>query len=203
MKQGKLTRLTAIFAIALLFGAVSAGADEVLDEINDAIKSYKAGDYSSAVSALEFAAQQIRQMQAGEISKALPEPLPGWEAEEAESAALGGAMMGGAVAASREYYKGDSSISINITGESPALQAVMMMVDNSMMLSMSGKKVQKIRGHKAIIEYDKSENEGEITIVIKKSVMVSISGSGVSLEEMTAYAEALNFEMIETFAEGS
>jgi hypothetical protein len=203
MNPGTLKRMAAMIVMALLVCTASAGADEVLDEINDAISSYKSGDYSTAVSALEFAAQQIRQMQAGDLTKALPEPLPGWEADEAESAAMGGAMLGGAVAASREYHKGDSSVSVNITGESPALQAVLMMVENSMMLSMSGKKVKKIKSHKAIIEYDKGDKSGEITMVVKKSVMVSISGYDVSLEDMMAYAEALDFDLIVSFAEGS
>ena len=194
--------VSALAAVAMIFSVVNIQADEITDEINDAIKLYQAGDYAGAVDGLDFAAQQIRQLQAGNITKALPEPLKGWEADEAEATALSGAMMGGAVGASRDYTKGDASVSINITGESPALQAVMMMFNNSMMLSMSGQKVKKIKGNKAIIDYDKGDMAGEITMAVNKTVLVVISGNDCALEDMMAYAEALDFEMIEKFADG-
>jgi len=188
--------------VSMMLPVINAQADEIIDEINEAIKLYKSGDLSGAVDGLDFAAQQIRQLQAGSITKALPEPLKGWKADEAEGSALAGGMMGGAVSASRRYYKGNANIEVSITGESPALQAMMMMFDNSMMLSMSGKKIKKIKGNKAVIEFDKADKYGEITMVIKKAVMVVINGSACALEEMMAYAEALDFEMLEEFAEG-
>ncbi len=188
--------------LVMMFSALSIAADEIVDEINEAIKLYKAGDYAEAVDGLEFAAQQIRQLQAGNITKALPEPLKGWEADDAEGVALGGSMLGGAINASRTYTKDAANISISLTGDSPALQAVMMMFDNSMMLSMSGKKVKRIKGNKATIDYDKGDMMGEITLVVKKSVMVVVNGSDCTLEDMMAYTEAIDYTVIEKFAEG-
>ena len=75
-------RILAALALVLVI-AQPAAADEIVDQINQAIEMYQAGDYAGAAGELEFAAAQIRQLRAGEISAALPDPLPGWTAEDA------------------------------------------------------------------------------------------------------------------------
>jgi hypothetical protein len=187
-----------VLAVALLAGA--AWADEVLDEINEAVRLYEAGDLSGAVSSLDFAAQQIREQMAGEVATALPAPLPGWEAQDAETSALGGAMFGGGISAQRTYTKGDASVDVQIVGQSPMLQMVVGMLNNPMMLSSGGKKAIKIKGNRGSLEYDAAENTGEIQVVVANSVLVTINGTDVSQEDLTAYAEAVDYAKIEASA---
>jgi hypothetical protein len=187
-------------ALAIHPGA--ALADEILGQIEEAIVLYKQGDYAGAASGLDFAATQIRQLQAGRVSEALPEPLTGWKAAEAETAAMSGAMFGGGITAERSYVKDDAQVDIQIVGEAPMLQAVLMMFNNPMMMSGSGKKLTRIKSQKAALEYDKDDQSGEIIIVVQNSVMVTVKGSDVSQEDLRAYADAIDYDLISKLASG-
>jgi len=188
--------------LILLLSAAPAQADEILDEIAAARKAYEAGDYSEAVEGLEFAAQQIRQLQAGRIADALPAPLSGWEAEEVESTAMGGAFMGGGIAAGRAYTRGDAAVDVELIGEAPMLQAVLMMLKNPMMISGSGAQVKRIAGYKALIEFDGGDRSGNIKLVVADAVLVTIDGNNVGQEDLEAYAAAVDYALIEELASG-
>ena len=130
---------TGAFVAALLLSPGSAQADDILDQIAEAIAMYKEGDYSGAIAGLDFASTQIRQLLAGQAADALPAPLPGWEAEDAETTAMSGSMFGGGISAERTYRKGDAHVDVQLLGESPMLQGMMMMFNNPMIMSGSGK----------------------------------------------------------------
>ena len=202
MKSTRLV-LTAVFLVTILVLASTAWADEISDQIKEAIALYEAGDYAGAVSELDFAAAQIRQLQAGKYSDALPDPLPGWESEDAETTAVSGSMMGGAVVASRDYRKSDVTAEIQILAESPMLQAIAMMFNNPMMLSSSGMQLIKIKGQKAALEYDTANRSGEIMLVVLNTVLVTVSGNNIDQEDLKAYAEAVDYALIKKIAAGS
>lgn len=176
-------------------------SDEILAQVQEAIRLYEEGRYAEAASELEFAATQMRQLQAGEISAALPAPLPGWEAREAETTAMSGAIYG-ATGASREYTRDGSRIEVQILGDSPMIQAVMMMLKNPVMMSASGGRVARIAGQKAVIQYQGDERSGEIQIVVANSVLVTLNGDDVSEEDLMAYAEAVDYDLIKRIAMG-
>jgi hypothetical protein len=171
-----------------------ATADEILDQINQAIQLYKSGDFAGAASELEFATAQIRQLRAGEVSGALPQPLSGWTARDAETAAMGAAIFGGGTSASRSYEKGDARIDIQIMTDSPMLQAVSMMLNNPMMLSGSGQKLIRVKGNKASLEWDGSQ--GTINIVVMGNMLVSVEGRECTQDDLTAYAEAVDYDLL-------
>jgi hypothetical protein len=181
----------ALVAVCLV---VPAAADEILDQIQQAIDLYKAGDYAGAAGELEFAAAQIRQLRAGEISGALPDALPGWTAQDAETAAMGAAFMGGGTSASRSYEKDDASVDIQILTDSPMLSSMSMLLNNPMMLSGSGQKLIRVGGNKAALEWD--EDRGTINVVVQGSVLVSVEGSGCTQDDLTKYAEAVDYDLI-------
>lgn len=174
--------------------AQPVAADEIIDQINQAIDLYKAGDFAGAAGELEFAAAQIRQLRAGEIAAALPEPLPGWTAEDAETAAMGAAMFGGGTTASRNYTKDDSSIDVNIVSDSPMIQSLAMMLNNPMMMSGSGQKLIRVQGNKAALEWEGSS--GSINVLIMGSVLVTVEGYEVTEDDLVQYAEAVNYDLI-------
>ena len=106
---------------AALFSATAypaRAADDILDAIDQGRKAYQAGDLSNAKQQLDLASQLIGQKNAEGFAKLLPEPLPGWKAEKAQTQALGSTLVG-ASAASRNYTnaKGDN-VDISITGNS-------------------------------------------------------------------------------------
>ena len=199
----KLLTFTAVFLVTILVLASTAWADDISDQIKEAIALYESGDYAGAVSELDFAAAQIRQLQAGKYSDALPDPLPGWESEAAETTAVSGSMMGGAVGANREYRKADATAEIQILAESPMLQAIAMMFNNPMMLTSSGMELIKIKGHKAALEYDSANRSGEIMLVVLNTVLVTVSGSNIDQEDLEAYAGVIDYALIKKIVAGS
>ncbi|MFO7653358.1 MAG: hypothetical protein R6X25_05980 [Candidatus Krumholzibacteriia bacterium] len=180
--------------LLVVLAAAPAAADEIRDQIDQAIQMYNDGDYAGAASELEFAAAQIRQLRAGEISGALPEPLPGWNAEDAETAAMGAAFFGGGTSASRRYTNDEASIEIQITTDSPMMQSLSMLMSNPMLMRGSGQKLVRVQGHKASLEWE--DDGGELNVVVNGTVLVAVEGSGCTEKDLMAYAEAVDYEKI-------
>ena len=201
----RFARLMLIGSLAwgLLFAPGTGYADEILDQIDEAIALYKQGDYSGAIAGLDFAMTQIRQLQAARVADALPAALPGWQTEEAETMVMGGTMLGGGISAERTYKKGDAKVDIQLIGESPMLQGMLMMFNNPMMMSNSGKTLKRIKGQKAAWEYDVDDRSGEITIVAHNVVLITVEGSNVDQDDLLAYAEEIDFDLIGELVSGN
>lgn len=181
--------------LALLAALITAPvlADDVTDSIEEASAAYESGDVATAVDSLNYAVQLLQQMKGDALTQLLPEPLAGWEAGEAESAAVGAAMFGGGLTAERGYKKDKSRVDIQIVTDSPMLQGMMAMFTNPMFAASSGGKMVKINKQKAIVKYDKAAKKGEIQLVVNNRHMVIVTGSKVSQDELTEYAEAIDF----------
>ncbi len=192
MKRILLTMILVMTAGAVL-------ADDVMDWVNDGIEAYKKKDYTEAVTNFEYAAQLIRQMKGEEMTAALPEALSGWERLSTDSAAAGAAMFGGGTSASANYAKGSASCDITITTDNPMLSSILMMFTNPMILSSSGKKLIKIEGEKASLEYN--DGYGEITVVVAKRVLVQVTGNDITEEDLRAYAAAIDYALIEKLSD--
>jgi len=173
-------------AIGLMALALPAAADEVEDAAKEAMELYKKGDLAGAAGQLDYAAQLIRQQKGESLSKMLPDPLPGWTAEDASSQATGAAMFGGGVTAERTYSKGDSSMTLAVVTDSPLLQGMMAMFTNPSMMASSGAKLEKIAGQRASVQYDAANRSGEITMVLENRFLVTLRGNDVSKEDMVA-----------------
>lgn len=172
-------------------------ADDVTDSIQEASEAYAKGDNAKALESLNYAVQLIQQAKAQGLEVLLPQPLSGWTGEKAESTAVGAAMFGGGITVERRYTKADSSISIQIVTDSPMLQGMMALFSNPMFATSSGGKLEKIAGQKVISTYDASKQSGEYKFVIANKYMVTIKGQKVSVEDMKAYAEGIDFKKME------
>jgi ABC-type branched-subunit amino acid transport system substrate-binding protein len=112
-------------AFLLLLACVpGAQADDVTDQINEALKAYQGQDAQTAIAALDAAANLLRQARADGLKKLLPTVPPGWTADEAEASAVGAAMLGGGTTASRTYHNGSQRVEVQIVAESPMLQGM-------------------------------------------------------------------------------
>ncbi|MFC1888455.1 hypothetical protein ACFL4G_01740 [Thermodesulfobacteriota bacterium] len=193
---------TAMIVALALFTWVCgpASADEVTDQIDDAVKLYKDGKYAQAASELEFAVQQIRQKQAGLLKDIFPDPPSGWTAGESESMTTGAAFFGGGISASRSYSRDDSRIMINVVSNSPVIQSYLMMFSNPMMMAGQGDLV-KVAGYKAIRKFDAGSGKGEMNIVVANKILVTIEGSRLAdPQAITTFAEAMDFAGLESLA---
>jgi len=183
----------------------SVCADEITDQIKEALELYEKGNFSEAVSNLNFAVGQIQQKQAAGLKGVFPDPLEGWKAKESTGEFAPAAFMGGGVSASRNYYVEDTdkSVDIEIVTDSPLLQSVMMFFTNpAFSASQPGAKLVKIKGQKALQKFDQQDREGEINIVIASRMLVSIKSRGSNnADDMLAYANAMDYDALEKFLE--
>ena len=187
--------LVVIWLFGLSFVTLAFG-DEVTDAINEALQSYQEGNYSEAMTSLNFASQLIGQKKGGDLQSFLPEPLNGWEASEASSQAMGAAMMGGGVSAERRYKKDAASVTVQIIADSPMLQGIMMMFSNPMLAGADGGKMEKIAGEKAIVNYEEQQKNGKINLVIANRFLVTVEGDEASLADLKAYAAKIDYKKL-------
>lgn len=187
----KKTLVTAMMASGMMLGSVAA-ADDVTDLLKEAIEAYEAGDFTLVKENLNYTTQLLNEKSAEAIAAALPEPLSGWSAEDADTTASAAAgLFGGGIEASRSYTKGDSSVTISITGESPIMSQMMMMMSNPALSGSMGKMVRigKQRGIQ-------SKDGEKITVIFNNKLLISIEGDS-SIEDKIAYAEAINYDALQ------
>lgn len=169
----------------------SVRADDVTDSIDEAVKAYKADDYSTAAQSLDAAAQMVRQKRAELFKAVLPDAPSGWTAEEPTVSAAGAAMLGGGVSAERRYTKGDSSVTVKIITDSPIMQGVMMMMGNPMFANADGGKLERIKGQKAI--FKNKDGSGSVNVVVNGTLLLQIEASSVTDADLRAFAEAVDY----------
>lgn len=190
---------TFLILVAMLAGvtyARAADTDPVLETVEEAMAYYADGDYAGAAGSLDYAAQLIRQKRGEGMTALLPDPLDGWAAADATSQAAGAALFGGGTSAERAYTRGDASVSIKIMTDSPMLQGVAMMLNNPMFASADGGKLERINKQKALVKYDAEDRSGSISLMVAGTVLVTLEGDDVELEDLMAYAEAVDYTAI-------
>jgi hypothetical protein len=191
---------TTLLAFLCLLLSPQLHADDITDWIEDGLRAYRAGNMPEAIESLEVAAQMIRQLKGDEFSEALPEAPAGWTRTEAGGNAVGAALFGGATGANASYERSQgeewSQVEIGIAADNPMLGAMLGALGNPMLMSGQGRKVIKIGGEKASLEYDAPGRSGEITVVVAQKVLVTVSGSGLSEEELRAFAAAVDYDRI-------
>ncbi|GBE09271.1 hypothetical protein BMS3Bbin11_00481 [bacterium BMS3Bbin11] len=203
---GKLnTRLPSILApisLALLLGfSPVLLADDVNDQIEEAIKAYEKEDYNTAITALNAASTLIRQKKGELVSRLLPEPLSGWKAGAAKSSAAAAGIFGGGISAERRYTRKDDgkalALTISITTDSPLIQTMSMMFSNPMFMGQNNK-LTVINGEKAIA----NERDNSLTSMVSNKVLVKVDGDKkVSPETLKEYFKSINFKAIKEYAQ--
>ena len=186
---------TIVLSLSFLIFAGSVLADDITDSINEALEYYKNGEYTEAVSNLNYAAQLIQQKKGGSLESFLPEPLDGWKARETSSQATGAGIFGG-VTAEREYTKGDASVSVTIVTDSPMLQGMAMMFSNPAFAVSDGGKLEKIAGQRAIVKFSSADKEGDIQVMVANRFLVSVDGRNVSKSDLENYTAAIDYKKL-------
>jgi hypothetical protein len=186
------SRFLSAALLALTAVAAPARADEVADNLKNALSSYEAGNFSEALQAVDYASQLIRQKKADSVAALLPNGPSGWTAEEAQAEAAAAMMMGGIVTAKRSYSRGDSNVSIQIQSDSPLLQTYGMMLANPALLAGSGARLETIKGQRVAVTYRQGDKAGDVKAVIDNRYVLTIEGSGVTREELTSFVGLLD-----------
>jgi hypothetical protein len=182
-------------AVLLMIAASVSGAcaDDVTDQINEALKAYQNHDTKTAIAALDAASSLLRQARAEGLKKLLPAVPPGWTADNAESTAVGAAMLGGGTTASRTYHNGSQRVEVQIMADSPMLQGMAALL-NSPLAAMGGMKTVVVSGRR--MSYNDSDNS-YMTLVADK-VIVKVDGNKDTPEPtLKSFIGAIDFAAIE------
>ncbi|MBJ6725690.1 hypothetical protein [Geomesophilobacter sediminis] len=197
---GRRQLLGAVCALALATPALAE--DELVNQINEAVKLYKQGQFSEAASELDLAAQQIRMKQGDQLKNIFPEALTGWKAEAAEASAAGAAMMGGGITSSRRYVKeargedGSPEVHIDLIKDSPVIASLVMLIQNPAYMGAAGGKSIKVGTYRGMLQQEGGEQN--LQLVVANKVLLSVKGqSGASEADVMAYAKKINFSLLE------
>jgi hypothetical protein len=182
----KSTTTHMLAAVALLAAsAAPALADDITDAMDQARKAYQSGDLGSAKQSLDLASQLIGQKNADAFATLLPNALPGWKAEKAQTTALGAAGFG-ASTASRTYNnaKGDR-VEVQISGDSAIVTQIASFLNNPALAGAMGKLV-KVGNQRAI-----QDGDGNVKMVVANKFLISVEGSADNASKL-AYAQAID-----------
>jgi hypothetical protein len=192
-------RLRHIVVLVMLTGmafAPVARADDVSDQIDKAGSAWRAHDINGTITALEAAASLVRQARADTLKVLLPLPPPGWTADPAETSAVGAAMLGGGISASRTYHNGSQRVQVQITTDSPMLQGMAALI-SSPLAAASGVKTVMIGGRP--VAY--TENDNGYMALIGEKVVVKVDGSKDTPEPtLRSFVASIDFDGVEKLA---
>ena len=184
--------LFALAALPLLLPA-AARADDIADALAEATRAYRAGEIGAARMSMQEAVQLLAQRTAADMGKALPAPLDGWKAQEAEASTAGLGFMGGGSQATRIYRNGaGQDVQIQVTADSPLLAQMTMFLNNPAIAGAMGKLI-RVGSQRAI-----QTNNNEIQMMVNNRILVSITGSAPA-EAKLAYAQAIDIAKLSSW----
>lgn len=185
-----------LVACACVGTVAAARADDVTDLISKAMKAYQAHDTEAAMTALDSAANELRQQRADALKVYLPVSPSGWTAEPAQTSAVSAALLGGGTSATRSYQNGEEKVDVQITTDSPMLQGMAALID-SPLAAASGVKAETVAGRR--VSYTESDN-GFMTLVGQK-IIVKVDGNKATPEAtLRTFVAAIDFAGLEKFA---
>ncbi len=185
-------RISTLALLIVATMAIAARADDVTDQINEALSAYGRKDLPTAMAGLEAALSLLRQNRADAYGALLPAPPAGWTADDVQTISLGAAIAGGGTGASRTYHKGDDTIIVSILADSPLLQA-MSSLASSGIAAMGGIRTQIINGRRTIYMKD----DGAFMTIVGDRLLVRVEGRGQSEDKLKQFLTAVDFAAVE------
>ncbi len=189
------TRIILLPILATFALSGLAWADDVTDQINEAVSAYARKDVPTAIAALEAAVNLLHQKRADAYGGLLPAAPSGWTADEVETVAAGLAMVGGGAGASRKYHKGGDTVTVSIMADSPLLQ-VMTTFASSGFAAAAGARTQIVNGKRTIYMKD----DGSFTAIVADRVLVRVEGKGLPEDTLKQFLTAVDFAAVEKAA---
>lgn len=173
-------------------------ADPVPGQIDAARAAYQKNDLARTAKALEAALSDIHDRLGKGLADTLPPALAGWQADPPEVQGLG--QVGGGLAVSRAYGKGESSLNASLFLDSPAVEAASAQFANpNLTAAQPNMKRVKVGTEDALLRYDAANKSGEITMVLGNRILLSIEGDNLAnADVLTDAAKGWNVAKIKT-----
>ena len=169
-----------------------ARADDVIDQIHEALTAYGKKDLPTAIAGLQAALNLLRQMRADAYGDLLPASMEGWTADKVETISAGIAMAGGGTGASRKYHKGNAEVTVSILADSPLLQA-MSALASSGLAALGGMRTEIVNGHRTLY----MQEDGALTSFIGDRILVRVEGKDQPEETLKRFLTAVDFAAVE------
>jgi hypothetical protein len=178
----------------------SANADQITDQIDAGRRAYEAGEARVAMQALQFAIAEIETQLRQQQLQLLPEPLPGWSAEDAVSESAGLAAMIAGTNLSRSYRNDTTgaSVQVTVTADSPLLAMMGMMLSSPMLIQANPGSSPFLHGsYRGMIEQDE-DGTTQLSLMVGTRILVQIEGKGgADRETLEAYLQAMDLPRLE------
>lgn len=170
--------VTAVAALSLLFSG-PASADDIMEQIDIGRRYYAEGDYSGAITELEFALNAVRNRLSLLFMATMPEPPALWSAEQA-SLESGTALFGGGLMITRRYReeKGNGEVRAELVVDSPMIQAFTAVLNNPIMIA-NEPRMERVRlGRKhALLNWNSDDQSGDISMSLGGRVLAKLEGN--------------------------
>ena len=189
-------RRSLAWTILLLGVAMSAMADQVTDQLDQARTYYQEGDLAGASNELQFALQDIKAQLAEKYKAGFPDAPAGWTIEDGDNADSSAAMaiLGGGTSVTRTYKQtdGEATVTASMMLDNPMVQGFAAMMNNPAVMAQqpNARRVRMGRDN-AIITFDKENRSGDATYLLGGGrMMLKLDGSdlpddGAILEQLT------------------
>ena len=161
--------------------AVPAMADDITDQLDLAIELYQEGDFSGAITELNFAIGEIQSRLGDLYAETFPPAPAGWSAEKATQEG-GAAFMGGGTIVGRRYSEngGSGSMTAQLIIDNPMIQGMAALFSNPAMLA-ANPNMKRIRmgRENAVLDFDDSARRGEVTFMAGGRAMLKVEGQNL------------------------
>lgn len=181
-------------------GGLTATPPDVNQNLADAETAYKSGSYGEARYAVQQAMLGVEMQIGQKVLKSLPETVSNLpRIEEADQVTSTGYGWAGLTIV-REYRTDDKELKATIANNSAWMSAVNMYMANGGYAQTTGGqqnwKQTKVKGHKAIIEYDESSGY-KLSVPLGQSSLIVWEGINYASEqEMMSAASAFDIDGI-------
>ena len=170
--------LSTLTTLALL--STSVCADEIMEQMNEAIKAYQDKDYKGAMDELKFITAQLQKMDAAENQKLLPAPLDGWKMKEGDNGgqAVMSMLGGGGTSMQAIYTKGSENIEIQIMANSPMISMMSMAISNPALMAADPTSTPfRYKRNKGVKK--KEGTNTEISLLISGQILIKLTGENL------------------------
>lgn len=183
MKNSMTWMMSGVFVASLGISAVALGqSDEVTEQIELGLELYQEQEYGAAITELEFAISDIRELMAGRIGETFPAPPEGWSAAEVASSGGGGAAAmfgGGGSMLEREYQQegGEGRLTAKLMIDNPMIQAMSAMFNNPALIAAQPN-MERIRigRDSALLKWDPERGNAEVSFLMDGRILVQVDG---------------------------
>jgi hypothetical protein len=167
-------------------------ADGVEDSIQLGLRAYQQGESTKAANHLRYAAGLIGDAGVKKTADLLPAAPKGWSAAEGEREQVN--FMGGFLSLVREYRKGDVTLVVRTTADSPMFYDFV----NTLAAEKTKLKTPSIvtvNGRPAALK-EEGKVQASLAVPLKNGVLVTVSGNA-NRKQITEFVESLDLSGIE------